>query len=42
MGLDATNKWPGETDREWGRSIVMSDEVKQRVDTIWEQLDILK
>ncbi|WP_066459581.1 4-hydroxy-3-polyprenylbenzoate decarboxylase [Castellaniella caeni] len=41
MGLDATNKWPGETDREWGRPIRMSDEVKQRVDAIWEQLGIL-
>ena len=26
MGLDATNKWPGETSREWGRPIVMDDE----------------
>lgn len=42
MGLDATNKWPGETEREWGRPIVMTDEIKQRVDTIWEQLDIVK
>lgn len=40
MGLDATNKWPGETDREWGRPIVMSDEVRQRVDDIWETLDL--
>ena len=29
MGLDATNKWPGETAREWGTPIVMSAEVKQ-------------
>ena len=29
MGLDATNKWPGETDREWGTPIVMDDKVKQ-------------
>jgi 4-hydroxy-3-polyprenylbenzoate decarboxylase len=40
MGLDATNKWPGETDREWGRPIVMSDEIKQRVDKIWNELGI--
>ncbi len=40
MGLDATNKWPGETDREWGRPILMDEEVKQRVDDIWESLGI--
>jgi len=27
MGLDATNKWPGETSREWGRTMQMSAEV---------------
>lgn len=42
MGLDATNKWPGETDREWGTPIVMTDAVKQRVDDIWHELGILK
>jgi 4-hydroxy-3-polyprenylbenzoate decarboxylase len=31
MGLDATNKWPGETSREWGRTIRMEAEVEQRV-----------
>ena len=31
MGLDATNKWPGETDREWGRSITMDAAVTQKV-----------
>lgn len=40
MGIDATNKWEGETDREWGEPIVMSDEVKQSVDAIWDQLGI--
>ncbi len=40
MGLDATNKWPGETDREWGKSIAMDDAVKQRVDDIWASLGI--
>ena len=40
MGMDATNKLPGETDREWGKPIVMSDEIKQRVDAIWDQLNI--
>ncbi|CCE23735.1 4-hydroxy-3-polyprenylbenzoate decarboxylase [Methylotuvimicrobium alcaliphilum] len=37
-GFDATNKWPGETDREWGRPIVMSKEIIQKVDSIWEDL----
>ena len=40
VGFDATNKWPGETNREWGTAISMSDEVKQRVDEIWDELDI--
>jgi 4-hydroxy-3-polyprenylbenzoate decarboxylase len=40
MGLDATNKWPGETHREWGRPIVMDEAVKQRIDDIWEALGI--
>jgi 4-hydroxy-3-polyprenylbenzoate decarboxylase len=31
MGLDATNKWPGETTREWGRTIRMNADVEQRV-----------
>jgi 4-hydroxy-3-polyprenylbenzoate decarboxylase len=41
MGLDATNKWQGETDREWGESIVMDQEVKDKVDQIWDSLNIL-
>ena len=40
MGLDATNKWPGETNREWGTPIVMDDAVKKRVDAIWVELGI--
>jgi 4-hydroxy-3-polyprenylbenzoate decarboxylase len=40
MGIDATNKWPGETSREWGRPIVMDDEVKRRVDALWQQLGL--
>ncbi len=40
MGIDATNKWPGETDREWGRAVSMSEEVKQRVDAVWGELGI--
>ena len=41
MGMDATNKWPGETNREWGVPIVMDEEVKQEVDELWQELDIL-
>ncbi|MDH5786502.1 MAG: 4-hydroxy-3-polyprenylbenzoate decarboxylase [Chromatiales bacterium] len=40
MGMDATNKWPGETEREWGTPIVMDEAVKARVDTLWQELDI--
>jgi 4-hydroxy-3-polyprenylbenzoate decarboxylase len=40
MGFDATNKWPGETEREWGTPIRMDDAVKKRIDEIWEQLGI--
>jgi 4-hydroxy-3-polyprenylbenzoate decarboxylase len=40
MGIDATNKWPGETDREWGRSIVMDEAVKKRVDDMWAALGL--
>jgi 4-hydroxy-3-polyprenylbenzoate decarboxylase len=40
MGIDATNKWPGETSREWGRTIAMTDEVKEKIDRIWQQLGI--
>ena len=40
MGLDATNKMPGETDREWGEPIEMDDEVKQRIDALWDELGI--
>ncbi len=40
MGIDATNKWPGETQRNWGRPITMSAEVKARVDAMWSSLGI--
>src|SRR5574340_888526 len=40
MGLDATNKWPGETQREWGTPIVMSAEVKAKVDAMWSELGL--
>jgi 4-hydroxy-3-polyprenylbenzoate decarboxylase len=38
VGFDATNKWPGETNREWGRPIVMSPEVVKKVDEMWDTL----
>ena len=40
MGIDATNKWAGETDREWGRSIEMDAGVKARVDALWDSLGL--
>jgi len=40
IGFDATNKWPGETSREWGRPIAMSLEVKTRIDALWAELGI--
>jgi len=41
MGMDATNKWPGETSREWGVPIAMDNKVKEKVDALWQELDIL-
>jgi len=40
MGMDATNKMPGETNREWGEPITMSPSVKQRVDDMWSSLGL--
>jgi 4-hydroxy-3-polyprenylbenzoate decarboxylase len=40
MGLDATRKWPGETDRRWGETIAMSEAVKRRVDALWRELGV--
>jgi len=40
MGMDATNKWPGETTREWGEPITMDDNIKKRVDEMWDELGI--
>ena len=39
-GMDATNKWAGETEREWGRPISMDPAVKQRIDQIWNELGL--
>ena len=38
MGMDATSKFPGETDREWGRPIVMDADVKKHIDDLWDEL----
>jgi 4-hydroxy-3-polyprenylbenzoate decarboxylase len=40
MGLDATNKWPGETNREWGRTMQMTPEVTAKVDAVWLALGL--
>jgi 4-hydroxy-3-polyprenylbenzoate decarboxylase len=40
MGIDATNKWPGESARRWGRPIAMDTEVKRRVDALWKELGL--
>jgi 4-hydroxy-3-polyprenylbenzoate decarboxylase len=40
IGFDATNKWPGETTREWGRPIARDPAVVQRIDAIWHELGI--
>jgi 4-hydroxy-3-polyprenylbenzoate decarboxylase len=40
VGFDATNKWPGESQREWGRPIAMDDAVIERIDAMWEELGI--
>lgn len=40
VGMDATNKWEGETDREWGSAIQMSADVKTKVDDLWDSLGI--
>ena len=40
MGIDATNKLPGETQREWGKPIAMTDSIKSRGDSSWESLEI--
>jgi len=40
MGIDATNKWPGETSRTWGRPIVMDQAVRKRIDELWRELGL--
>jgi 4-hydroxy-3-polyprenylbenzoate decarboxylase len=40
MGIDATRKLPGESDRRWGETIAMSEDVKRRVDALWRELGL--
>lgn len=40
MGLDATNKWPGETNREWGKIIKKDPQVVAYIDEIWDKLGV--
>ncbi|WP_430431664.1 UbiD family decarboxylase [Oceanicaulis sp.] len=40
IGLDATNKWPGETNREWGEKLYMEQDVIDRVDAMWSELGL--
>ncbi|MEX0732099.1 MAG: 4-hydroxy-3-polyprenylbenzoate decarboxylase [Aquisalimonadaceae bacterium] len=40
IGFDATNKWPGETNRQWGQSIAMDPDIIMRVDERWDELGI--
>lgn len=38
LGIDATNKWPGETSRAWSQPIRLDPDVERRVDALWSQL----
>jgi 4-hydroxy-3-polyprenylbenzoate decarboxylase len=40
MGLDATHKWPGETQREWGTTIKPAPDIIKKLDTIWSELGL--
>lgn len=40
MGLDATNKWPSETNREWGKVIRMDDDILEKVNNYWSELGL--
>lgn len=40
IGMDATNKWPGESTREWGTPITMDEAVKKKIDDMWDDLGI--
>jgi 4-hydroxy-3-polyprenylbenzoate decarboxylase len=38
LGLDATNKWPAETERQWGKPIRMNTDIAKRVDELWAEI----
>lgn len=40
MGMDATSKWPGETQREWGKPIVMDEDILEKVNGYWSSLGL--
>lgn len=40
MGLDAPTKWPGETSREWGRTLQMTPEVTAQIEEVWQDLGL--
>ena len=40
IGLDATDKWPGETNREWGVPIRMADEIVEQVSGRWKEFGL--
>jgi 4-hydroxy-3-polyprenylbenzoate decarboxylase len=40
MGLDATHKWPGETQREWGRTLQMTPDITSKMEAVWQGLGL--
>ncbi|MFP4146359.1 MAG: 4-hydroxy-3-polyprenylbenzoate decarboxylase [Halorhodospira sp.] len=40
MGLDATNKWSGESERSWGTPVTMDAGTRRQVDAYWSQLGL--
>jgi 4-hydroxy-3-polyprenylbenzoate decarboxylase len=40
MGIDATNKWPGETSRDWGRPIQKDPQTSAHIDALWPRLGL--
>jgi 4-hydroxy-3-polyprenylbenzoate decarboxylase len=42
VGIDATNKWEGETNREWGEKIYMEQEVIDKIDGLWAEMGLDK
>ena len=42
IGFDATDKWEGETNREWGQVLDMDEETVAKVDAKWDKLGLDK